>query len=119
MAVTEPTDSSSRDTSRPVPNSLSRLPSGFWSVFASTFLTVLFAEMGDKTQVATLLIAAESQLPWVVFTGAAIALVATSLLGVLFGQFVARRLPPRALELSVATLLLVIAALLAGDVVAP
>ncbi|MDJ0508400.1 MAG: TMEM165/GDT1 family protein [Crocosphaera sp.] len=88
----------------------------FWTVFSSTFLTIFLAEMGDKTQLATLLISAESQSPWVVFAGAAMALIATSLLGVLIGYWLARRLSPKTLDIAVALLLLIITALLMGDV---
>ena len=90
---------------------------GFWTVFSSTFLTIFFAEMGDKTQLATLLISAESQSPWIVFAGAATALIATSLLGVLIGYWLARRLSPKTLDLCVAMLLLLITGLLLGDVI--
>lgn len=88
----------------------------FWTVFSSTFLTIFLAEMGDKTQLATLLISAESQSPWVVFFGAAMALIATSLLGVLIGYWLARRLSPKTLDIAVALLLLIITGLLMGDV---
>jgi putative Ca2+/H+ antiporter (TMEM165/GDT1 family) len=54
---------------------------GFWGCFASTFATIFLAELGDKTQVTTLLISAQSGQPWVVFLGAGTALIATSLLG--------------------------------------
>ncbi|MDJ0598864.1 MAG: TMEM165/GDT1 family protein [Crocosphaera sp.] len=88
----------------------------FWTVFSSTFLTIFLAEMGDKTQLATLLISAESQSPWVVFAGAAMALIATSLLGVLIGYWLARRLSPKTLDIAVALLLLIITGLLVGDI---
>ncbi len=83
-------------------------------MFSSTFLTIFFAEIGDKTQLATLLISAESQSPWVVFAGAATALIATSLLGVLIGYWIARRLSPKTLDIGVAILLLLITGLLIG-----
>ncbi|BFM40569.1 TMEM165/GDT1 family protein [Synechocystis sp. LKSZ1] len=89
----------------------------FRPVFTSTFLTIFLAEMGDKTQLTTLLISAESGSPWVVFAGAALALIATSLLGVLIGYWIARRLSPKILDFCVALLLLLIAGLLMGDVV--
>ncbi|EAZ90021.1 TMEM165/GDT1 family protein [Crocosphaera chwakensis] len=88
----------------------------FWTVFSSTFITIFLAEMGDKTQLATLLISAESQSPWVVFAGAALALIATSLLGVLIGYWLARRLSPKTLDIAVALLLLMITGLLIGDI---
>ena len=92
-------------------------PTHFRSIFASTFLTIFLAEMGDKTQLSTLLISAESRSPWVVFLGSALALIATSLLGVSIGYWIARRLSPKTLDLAVAILLLFITGLLLGDVI--
>ena len=89
---------------------------GVWKVFGSTFVTIFLAELGDKTQVATLLMSAQSQNPWVVFAGAASALVATSLVGVLVGRWLSTRLLPRTLEKATGMLLLVISALLVWDV---
>ncbi len=59
----------------------------------SAFLLVLLAELGDKTQIATMLLAARTRSPWSVFLGASCALVMTSLLGVLMGVAVARVIP--------------------------
>jgi len=54
--------------------------------FAVVFFTVFVAELGDKTQLATLLFATERQTsPWVVFMAASTALVLTSAIGVLIG----------------------------------
>jgi Ca2+/H+ antiporter, TMEM165/GDT1 family len=89
----------------------------FWTCFNSTFITIFLAEMGDKTQLVTLLMTAESQSPWTVFIGAALALIATSLVGVLIGYWLARKLSPKTLDLAVAILLLLIVAWLIGDVI--
>jgi putative Ca2+/H+ antiporter (TMEM165/GDT1 family) len=89
--------------------------STFTSVFTSTFLTILFAEMGDKTQLTTLLMTAESQKPLVVFLGAGSALVTTSLLGVLLGRWLANRVSEAAIETAAGIALMVIAVLLIGD----
>lgn len=64
-----------------------------WKLFATTFLAVFLAEMGDKTQLATMAFAAGGS-RWVVFAGAALALVATSALAVLAGEVVARYVSP-------------------------
>jgi Ca2+/H+ antiporter, TMEM165/GDT1 family len=69
-----------------------------WKVFGTTFITIFLAELGDKTQVATLLMSAESHQPWTIFAGAASALVATSLLGVLVGCWLAARVSPQVLD---------------------
>lgn len=87
-----------------------------WGVFGSTFVTIFLAEIGDKTQVTTLLMTAESHKPWVVFAGAGIALILTSLLGVLVGQWLANRISPQALNRSAGASLIVIAALLILEV---
>jgi putative Ca2+/H+ antiporter (TMEM165/GDT1 family) len=68
-------------------------------IFATVFVSVFLAELGDKTQLATLLFAAESENPKVVvFFAAASALVLTSLIGVLAGSLVAEYVNPRALS---------------------
>ncbi|MDY7024254.1 MAG: TMEM165/GDT1 family protein, partial [Cyanobacteriota bacterium] len=69
-----------------------------------------------KTQLATLLMTAESHKPWVVFAGAGSALVLTSLLGVLVGQWLARRISPQTLERAAGITLLVISGLLFWEV---
>ncbi len=89
----------------------------FWTVFSSTFLTIFFAEMGDKTQLTTLLLSAESGSPWIVFIGASLALITTSLLGVVIGYWLAKRLSPQILDFFLALLLLFVAALLLADVI--
>jgi putative Ca2+/H+ antiporter (TMEM165/GDT1 family) len=81
----------------------------FSGVLFSTFVTILLAEMGDKTQLTTLLMAAQSQSPWVVLLGAATALVATSLLGVVVGCWLANRLSPRVLNRAAGVILLLVA----------
>ena len=73
--------------------------------------------MGDKTQLATLLMSAQSSSPWIVFAGAAVALIATSLLGVLIGRWLANRLSPKTLETAAGALLLFISVMLLWDVV--
>jgi Ca2+/H+ antiporter, TMEM165/GDT1 family len=65
-----------------------------WKLFASTFVAIFVAEVGDKTQLATLSLAAGGSSRWVVFAGAALALVATSALAVLLGDAVSRAIPP-------------------------
>lgn len=68
-------------------------------IFATVFVSVFLAELGDKTQLATLLFAAEAENPkLVVFLAAASALVLTSLIGVLAGSLVAEYVNPRVLS---------------------
>ncbi|NJL88892.1 MAG: TMEM165/GDT1 family protein [Coleofasciculaceae cyanobacterium SM2_1_6] len=88
-----------------------------WRVFTSTFITIFLAEMGDKTQIATLLMTAESHAPWIIFLGAATALIATSLVGVLLGRWLAGRLAPQTLDRAAALMLLWVAAMLIWEVI--
>ncbi|HEY9825370.1 MAG TPA: TMEM165/GDT1 family protein [Stenomitos sp.] len=91
-------------------------PSRFKEFFTA-FIAIFLAEIGDKTQLATLLMAAESHSPWVVFAGAAAALVATSLVGVLLGQWLARHLSEERLQTITGAGMLLIAVLLLWDMV--
>jgi putative Ca2+/H+ antiporter (TMEM165/GDT1 family) len=91
----------------------------FRRVFATTFLTIFLAEIGDKTQVSTLLMSAEFHKPWVVFLGAGTALVATTLIGVGIGQWLSSRLSPRTLDIAAGILLALISASLVWEVVQP
>jgi putative Ca2+/H+ antiporter (TMEM165/GDT1 family) len=76
----------------------SELNSEHWQIVTTTFITVFLAEIGDKTQLTTLMIAAQSHQPWIVFAGAAIALVSTSLLGVIAGKWLAKTFSPSMLN---------------------
>jgi putative Ca2+/H+ antiporter (TMEM165/GDT1 family) len=67
-----------------------------WAIF----VTVFFAELGDKTQLATLLFAADSQVSRVgVFCASASALVLSSLLAVLVGSQLSAFVSPKLLQL--------------------
>tara|TARA_B100001996_G_scaffold339327_1_gene292264 strand:- start:3 stop:314 length:312 start_codon:yes stop_codon:yes gene_type:complete len=63
------------------------------SLLLSTFLTVFIAELGDKTQLATLTISGTSNRPLAVFLGSASALVLASLLGALTGGSISTFIP--------------------------
>lgn len=70
-----------------------------WKVFLTVFGTVFLAELGDKTQLATVLFATrESIHPILVFVAASLALVATSAIGVAAGTFIADQIDTRVLS---------------------
>ena len=62
-------------------------------VLLTTFGIIFLAEMGDKTQLAAMTMAADSKKPWSVFIGASLALAAVSALGVLVGSVAGDYLP--------------------------
>ena len=64
----------------------------FLSILITSFSTIFLAELGDKTQLATLILSAQSGRPIIIFIGAALALISTSLLGVLIGRWIANNL---------------------------
>jgi putative Ca2+/H+ antiporter (TMEM165/GDT1 family) len=72
--------------------------SSWLTVFLSTAGTVFLAELGDKTQLAALLLAAESGRPVVVAIGASLALICSSLVGVLLGRWLSSVMAPQQLE---------------------
>ncbi len=90
--------------------------SGF-RVFVTTFITIFLAEIGDKTQLSTLLMSAESHAPWVVFLGSGVALITTSLLGVLLGGWISTKLSPKTVEKLAGVMLLLISLMLVWDVI--
>ena len=65
-----------------------------WKTLATTFGAIFVAELGDKTQLATLTLAAEARTKWAVFLGSALALVATSAIAVLAGTAITRYVSP-------------------------
>ena len=60
-----------------------------WKLFATIFGSVFVAELGDKTQLATMLFASKNDVArWQVFLAAAAALVVSTALGVFAGRFI-------------------------------
>jgi putative Ca2+/H+ antiporter (TMEM165/GDT1 family) len=70
----------------------------WFTALITTFTTVFLAELGDKTQLAALLLSAQSGRPVLVFVGASLALICSSLVGVLLGRWLARAMPAHQLE---------------------
>lgn len=71
-----------------------------WQIFSTVFVTVFLAEIGDKTQLATLLFATDaSASKWLIFAGAALALTLAAGIGVLVGAQVSRFISPQTLKI--------------------
>ena len=62
-----------------------------WKILATVFAAVFIAEMADKTQLVTMLFAADKEVSkWTVFLGSASALVLTSAIGVAAGALLSQ-----------------------------
>ncbi len=80
------------------------------TLLLSTFTTVFLAELGDKTQLATVAISGTSNKPVAVFLGSSSALVLASLIGATAGGSIAAIFPTNYLKLGAALGLLFIGA---------
>ena len=64
-----------------------------WKTALSTFGLIFVAELGDKTQLAAITLAARTKAPWSVLLGACAALCLVSLIAVLAGAALTRVVP--------------------------
>jgi putative Ca2+/H+ antiporter (TMEM165/GDT1 family) len=70
-----------------------------WKIFLTLFVAVFIAELGDKTQLATMLFATDKEVSkYTVFLAASAALVLASALGVLAGSLLSEYINPRYLH---------------------
>ena len=70
-----------------------------WKVFAVVFATVFVAELGDKTQLATMLFATDKEVSKVaVFLAASAALIVASAIGVVAGSLLSDYINTRYLQ---------------------
>ena len=79
-----------------------------FKVMLTTFGMIFLAELGDKTQLATLAFAVESKSRVAVFIGSAGALILTSLLAVIFGSAVSRLIPTNYIKLGAGSLFILL-----------
>ena len=87
----------------------------FLSIFITTFTTIFIAELGDKTQIATLMLSAESGKPIIVFLGSSLALISSSVVGVLIGKWISKKISPSKFALFTGVLMMIISIFLALD----
>ena len=83
-----------------------------WKLFVSTFAAIFIAELGDKTQLATLSLAAGGSSRWAVFAGAGLGLLASTAMAVLLGEAVSRVVSPVVLRRTAGVLFLVMGVML-------
>ena len=86
-----------------------------WAIILSTLGALFVAELGDKTQLAVITLAAKHRDPWSVFFGAALALVLVTALGAAGGELITRFVPPDLLRRVAAVAFVVMGALMWFD----
>ena len=91
----------------------------FSSIFITTFTTIFIAEVGDKTQIATLMLSAESGKPIIVFIGSSLALIGSSLVGVLIGNWLSNKISPNRFAFFTGLLMIMISIFLFYDIIKP
>lgn len=65
----------------------------FWSIVLTTLGALFVAELGDKTQLAVITLAAKHRQPLAVFLGASVALVLVTAIGAIGGEAITRVIP--------------------------
>ena len=91
----------------------------FLSIFLTTFTTIFIAELGDKTQIATLMLSAETGKPIIVFIGSSLALISSSLVGVLIGKWLSNKISPNKFAFFTGSLMIIVSGLVAYDIIKP
>ena len=89
----------------------------FFSIFITTFSTIFIAELGDKTQIATLMLSAESGRPIIVFIGSSLALISSSVVGVLIGKWLSKKISPNRFAIFTGVLMIIISIYLLYDII--
>lgn len=83
-----------------------------WKVLMTTFGLIFFAELGDKTQLTTMMLAAQTRLPFPVFLGAAAALSLSALLGAVFGEAITQLVPTHYIHIGAGVAFVILGVLL-------
>ena len=91
-------------------NNDKNIEKGFISIFITSFTTIFIAELGDKTQLATLMLSAESGKPMIVFLGSSFALLCSSIVGVLIGKWISTKISKERFSLFTGILMTLVSA---------
>ena len=76
------------------------------------FFLIFIAELGDKTQLATMLISAKSNSIIAVFIGSSAALICSSFIGVYAGAYITKYIPPHYIQNSAGILFIIMGLLI-------
>ena len=79
-----------------------------WKIFLTTLGTIFLAELGDKTQLAAIMMTSKTGRPLSVFGGAVTALALVTLIGVIIGEGLTSVVPHHILKKAAALAFIII-----------
>lgn len=82
-----------------------------FSIIITTFWIVFIAELGDKTQLQTMLLATQHKSLWPVFLGSSLALILSSFIGVCASTILTKYISPHYLQTGAGVVFIVIGVL--------
>lgn len=64
-----------------------------WKILVATFSSIFLAELGDKTQIAAIIMTSKTNNPFTVFIGSMFAFAVITIIGVTFGGVITKVIP--------------------------
>ncbi|KAB2836118.1 MAG: TMEM165/GDT1 family protein [Candidatus Brocadia sp.] len=83
-----------------------------WKIIMSTFITIFLAELGDKTQLASILMTSKTNKPVLVFLGTMLAFAVVTVIGVAVGTIITKFLPINFIKIGAAIAFIIIGILI-------
>lgn len=83
-----------------------------WKIVISTFVIIFLAELGDKTQLASILMTSKTNRPVPVFIGTMLAFAIVTIIGVGVGSVITRFLPLQYIKIGAAIAFIIIGILI-------
>lgn len=83
-----------------------------WKIIISTFVTIFLAELGDKTQIASILMTSKTNKPVLVFIGTMLAFAVVTVIGVAVGSVITKFLPINFIKMGAAIAFIIVGILI-------
>lgn len=83
-----------------------------WKIIVSTFVTIFLAELGDKTQIASILMTSKTNKPVLVFIGTMLAFAVVTVIGVAVGSVITKFLPINFIKMGAAIAFIIVGILI-------
>jgi len=83
-----------------------------WKIIISSFVTIFLAELGDKTQIASILMTSKTNKPVLVFIGTMLAFAVVTVIGVAVGSVITKFLPINFIKVGAAIAFIIVGILI-------